>query len=152
MEKTSLFSIWGLFKNIIWKSLILTKKINFFLDNSPKGPFSVNKLVKKAKSGCYSKFSTLNALQYLFNIWKKFRLVFQNVEDRLGTGATLKNIIFMIFHSSHYSSAHRGGGTFWNFVMTRLLVFLCSATPEKGIPQNFVMTRLLVFLCSATPD
>ena len=39
--------IWGLFKNIIWKSLILTKKRSFFfLDNSPKGPFSVKKLVK----------------------------------------------------------------------------------------------------------
>ena len=38
--------IWGLFKNIICKSLILTKNINFFLYNRPKGPFSVKKLVK----------------------------------------------------------------------------------------------------------
>ncbi len=41
MAKTSPF-----FKNIIWNSLILTKKINFSLDNSSKGPFSVQKLVK----------------------------------------------------------------------------------------------------------
>ena len=36
--------IWGLFKNSIWKSLILTKKINFFLYNSPKGPIFSQKI------------------------------------------------------------------------------------------------------------
>ena len=61
---------WGLFKNSIWKSLILTKKkkIIFFLYNSPKGQFLVKRLVKicqKAKYRCYSKFSALNALQYI---------------------------------------------------------------------------------------
>ena len=62
--------IWGLFKNSIWKSLILTKKkeINFFLYNSPKGQFLVKRLVKNAKYRCYSKFSVLNASQYMFNI------------------------------------------------------------------------------------
>ena len=38
--------IWGLLKKSIWKSLNLTKKINFFLYNSPKGQFSVKILVK----------------------------------------------------------------------------------------------------------
>ena len=36
--------IWGLFKNTIYKTLILTKKINSFLYNSPRGPFSLKKL------------------------------------------------------------------------------------------------------------
>ena len=62
--------IWGHFKNSIWKSLILTKKINFFSTIALKVNFQSKdwpKLIKKAKYRCYSKFSALNALQYIFN-------------------------------------------------------------------------------------
>ena len=48
--------IWGLCKNSIWKSLILTKKILFPLYISPKGQFSVKLLVKKPNIGVILNF------------------------------------------------------------------------------------------------
>ena len=63
--------VWGLFKIIICKSLILTKKDKFFFYNSPKGPFSVKKLVKigqKKPNLGYTRYSALKAIQYLFSI------------------------------------------------------------------------------------
>ena len=53
--------IWGLFKNIICKSLILTKNINFFLYNRPKGPFSVKKLVKIGQKKPYLGYTRFSA-------------------------------------------------------------------------------------------